>query len=224
MGLVKRGAGKARRLWDVARQGGFQTAAEEARKNLWSTTVAFGLRRDLSIPWEDLTAAVEVSVRPLEEKDLHYVLDPSHGDSPKQLVRQRRLVDAGLGTCWVAANPDDEAMYMQWLITPADNVRMRDAFGTEFPPLKPDEVLLEGAFAPRRHRGAGVGAAAVCKIMRQAPSEARWIWTYVAADNHQTLKIIPILGFEKARLRTSTWRMLWHSTRFEELDPVMAEA
>lgn len=107
-------------------------------------------------------------IRPLELRDLPHLLSPAAGDKAVQLVRQQRLVDAQIPTCWVAVDDEDLPCYMQWVIGPASNDLMRRTFGTEFPPVADDEILLEGAFTPARYRSQRIGGEAVTLIANTA--------------------------------------------------------
>lgn len=218
MSWLRRAGGKARRLQEISQEGGLGAAVAEARKNVWSTTVAYGLCRDMTVPFEAPVAKVPIRIRPLEPRDLDYILDPDLGDSPVQLMRQRRLVDAEVGTCWVAVTEDDEPRYMQWMIGPEDNARMSASFGSEFPPMQPGEALLEGAFVPRRHRGGGVAAHGMSLIAETGPPGTRRVWTFVTTDNIPTLKMVAKAGFHPTSLRRSRWRLLTQHTSFEPLE------
>ena len=217
MSWASRGLTKAKRLFGLVRQGEIRTAAVSAGANIWATSRAYGLRRDLSVPFTAPEAKVPLTVRPLEERDVPHLMKPGAGDSAFQLDRQRRLLEAEIQTCWVAVDEDDLPCYMQWLIIPDHNHLVQETFGPEFPPLSSDEVLLEGAFTPARARGQRIGPRAMSLITEQAPPQARWAWTYVAVDNLAALKLVTRSGYHPASLRRSTWRFLRQNARFEEL-------
>ncbi|MFP3915046.1 MAG: hypothetical protein ACLFWM_09240 [Actinomycetota bacterium] len=219
MGWGRRAVSKVVRLTRLARTGGVRRALREAGANLWSTQEAYGLSRDLAVPFQVSPARIEIGVRPLEERDLAELLDPAEGDSPLQLERQRRLLDSGIPRCWVAVDAEDRPCFMVWLIRPDQNARMRQVFGPEFPALEPDEVLLERGFTPRRHRGQRVGPQALSLITETAHPAYRWAWAFVAVDNVAALKLVDRAGFRPAALRRSKWRLLHHSTQFHPLTP-----
>jgi hypothetical protein len=83
-------------------------------------------------------------------------------------VTRRRLLEARIGTCHVAAAPDGRPCYMLCVMGHADNARVRRYFGGAFPELAPDEALLEGAFTPAPFRGLGLMAAATALIAERA--------------------------------------------------------
>lgn len=214
MSWAKRGVGKARRLWSLARKGDTRAALKSARKSLWSTEEANGFRRDLSKPFNPPQASIELRIRPLEPRDLPYLLSPAAGDKAVQLVRQQRLVDARIPTCWVAVDDDDLPCYMQWVIGPESNDLMGRTFGTEFPPVADDEILLEGAFTPARYRSQRIGGEAVTLIANTAHPTARWALTFISTRSIAPSKMAAI-GFEVVTLRRSRWRLLRHTTTFE---------
>ena len=59
-----------------------------------------------------------------------------------------RLLEAGVGSCFVAVTADDLPCYTQWVFSSKDNEFLRSHFNGTFPALDADTVLLEGA--PRR--------------------------------------------------------------------------
>lgn len=214
---LQRAVGKAGRLFSLARDGGWRVAAKEARKNLWSDKQAYGLRYDLAVLPDTSQLPPDITIRRLQPTDVADILAPDWGDSPKQLARQRRLVDAGIGTCWVAVNADDKPMFMQWMIGPEDNEAMRRTLGSEFPSLPADEVLMEGAFAPKRHRGSAAALVGALLIIGQAPPQARSVLTFIATDNRALIEATTLVGFQPVMLRHSRWRLGWHSTSFEPI-------
>jgi hypothetical protein len=217
MSLSRRAAAKAGLLWRMAREGDVGPALALARKNLWTTSVAYGLKRDLSVPFETPRARARIRIRELEPGDVDQLLRPKAGDSPKQLARQRRLLAAGIPTCYVAVDPDETPLYMQWLILPEHNHLLAERFGREFPQLADDEVLLEGGFSPKRFRSRAVAPRAASLIAEGAYPEARWALAFVANDNRTVLKLAPLVGFHEYTVRRATWRLFHHRVTFEPL-------
>ena len=217
MSLSRRAAAKAGLLWRMAREGDVGPALALARKNLWTSSVAFGFKRDLSVPFAAPPARARIRIRELEPGDVDQLLRPKAGDSPKQLARQRRLIAAGIPTCYVAVDPDETPLYMQWLIRPEHNHLLAERFGREFPQLADDEVLLEGAFSPKRFRSRAAAPRAASMIAEGAYPEARWALMFVANDNRAVLKLAPLVGFSEYTVRRATWRLLHHRVTFEPL-------
>jgi hypothetical protein len=83
---------------------------------------------------------------------------------------------------------------MQWMLGPAQN-RAIAALGG-FPPLAPDEALLENAFTPMGHRGLGIMPAAMALIAERATDiGARHVLTFVDEGNTASLKGCQRAGF-----------------------------
>lgn len=56
----------AGRFLRLARRGQFRQAAKSAGRLVWSTSLEYGMRRDLSLPFEVEPAEIEIRVRPEE--------------------------------------------------------------------------------------------------------------------------------------------------------------
>jgi GNAT superfamily N-acetyltransferase len=195
---------------------------------LSSQTLAFGLQRDLKKPHVVPEARVPLEVRPLAAGDDLTMLDIAAPGLPSEVVferlGQRRLLAAGLPTCWVAIGPDRKVCYMQWLIAPQDNARIRALWGDLFPQLKPDEALLEGAYTGDAYRGQGIMAHAMSRIAEAARDfGARWVNTYVGHSNVASLKGCKKAGFSPFTQRTEQWWLLRRHVRFTPFDQPSAE-
>ena len=201
------------RLRDVvrlAREGHLREALGLAWGRLHSDYLSYGLRRDLRRPHPPPRAAVELNVRPLAPTDSLSFLDPAPGATAEvELIRQNqlRLLAAAIPTCWIATDAHGRPCYMQWLITSADNARIKAQWAGVMPQLRPDEALLEGAYTPESHRGLGIMAHAMARIAEQAEAlGASSVITFVAADNVASLKGCRKAGFHPYVERRVKWR------------------
>ena len=96
----------------------------------------------------------------------------------------RSLQCAGPTVDVVALNAEAAAVYVQWLMTSADQITFGDS-SQLWLPLKPDEVLLEFAYTFTPFRGMGVMGDAMGRLLRvAAQSGARWARTYVSDDKY----------------------------------------
>lgn len=186
---------------------------------LRSETVAYGLRRDLTVPHAAPAAKVPLDVRPLESGDDLSILETESCDlSPGTVferLAQRRLIAAKLPTCWVAIGPDGKVCYMQWLIAPKENARIRGQWGDLFPQLGPGEALLEGAYTGDAYRGQGIMAHAMSRIAEAAREfGARSVQTFVGQSNIASLKGCKKAGFYPVQQRREVWRLLWRTVEF----------
>jgi hypothetical protein len=206
--MVARGStGQARGLWSRVRDvfrlvfsGNLKKALWAIRYRMASESTSLGLRRDLTIPFTGPSAKIPFIVRPLSPADDLTTLDPRQpGISSEEMfwrLAQQRLLQSGLRTCYVAIGPDGKPCFMQWVILPSDNERLRATFGNLYPTLAPDEALLEGAFTPDTSRGLGVMSAAMAEIAgRAAQNGARWVITFVDESNVASVKGCLRAGF-----------------------------
>jgi RimJ/RimL family protein N-acetyltransferase len=164
-----------------------------------SDSISIGLRRDLTVPFTGPKAKIPLTVRPLAPTDDLSALDPAPGLSPDEAfwrLGQRRLLQSGLRTCYVAIGPDGKPCYMQWVIPASENERLRAFFGNLYPVLQPGEALLEGAYTPEAYRGKGIMGAAMAEVAtRAADHGARYVITFVDQQNEASFKGCVRAGF-----------------------------
>lgn len=212
----------SRWLWtmaDLVRGGRIGTLVTKVRRYLYSDTHAFALRRDLHIPFEAPPARVPLTVRQLRDSDVAELLQhgPADEDALERASRARML-RAGLPGCHVGATEGDRPCYMQWLLGHEDNEQIQRYFGDAFPILNPDTALLEGAYTPVAHRGKGIMPAAMAQIAERADQlGARYVITFVAADNIPSLKGCERAGFQPHAVRTERVRLFRRRVTIEPL-------
>jgi GNAT superfamily N-acetyltransferase len=187
-----------------------------------SETRAYGLKRDLAVRYPVPDAVIPITVRPLADRDIAPLLEVGAAKLDGEALRDRmvrlRMLEAGLTTCYVAVTGRDEPTYMQWLIGPEQNERVAALFGDRFPPLAPDEMLLEGAFTHEAWRGQKIMAAAMGRIIERAVDHgARSVITFVAVDNIPSLKGCAKVGMTPYCQRTGTWRRFKYAASFAPL-------
>ena len=208
----------------LVRGGHIKRVADSLRARLGSEKVSLGLVRDVSIPFAAPAAKMQLDVRPRRPgEELNFLslnANAQAGDASFALV-ERRLLDAGIGTCWVALTADGAPCYMQFLLTERDNPGIRALWGDFFfPHLGPGEALLEGAFTPEAYRGQGIMAHAMARIAESATATGtRSVMTFVAADNVASLKGCKKAGFAPFLRRTENWRWGHRRIAFEQLPP-----
>ena len=206
-------------------EGQTAVASAEVRKWIWSDTEAYGLARDLTVPFTAPEALMPLRVRPFEPADEEKLFGKESesprggGDANSYLLKNRRaFLRQGIPTCYVAVTEASEPCYMQWLIGPESNERLREYFSGIFPELRADERLLEYAFTSQAFQGKRVMAAAMARVAEQAvASGASRAITFVDTDNVPALKGCKRAGFEPYVKRITSWRFMRRSIRFEPL-------
>jgi RimJ/RimL family protein N-acetyltransferase len=194
----------------------------ELRRRLYSDWLHYGLRRDLTEPFEAPSAKIPLTIRPLRESDLPVLLgmDMEHMSERGPYVRMHRLnfSHERIGQCYVAATVDDEPCYMQWLMSGLENQQIERYFHGIFPTLAADEALLEYAFTPERYQGKGIMPAAMARIAEKAADlGARRVITFVDHENVPALKGCQRSGFRPYLLRRDRWRFLRRRVSFQPL-------
>lgn len=188
---------------------------------MYSDSTSIGLRRDLNIPFTGPAAKIPITVRPLAPTDDLSALNSEPGLSADEAfwrLGQRRLLQSGLQTCYVAIAPEGKPCYMQWVIPAPENDRLRSVFGNLYPVLKPDEALLEGAYTPEAYRGKGIMGAAMAQVAaRAADWGSRWVITFVDEQNQASFKGCLRAGFTPFLRRHESFRFFQRRVRFEPI-------
>jgi RimJ/RimL family protein N-acetyltransferase len=173
--------------------------AGRLQRGLYSRSVRYGLRRDLTLHLERPSAKIPIAIRPLVDTDLPFFLsvDASQTDSRErlELAWRRAFIDKGAKGGFVAVDlRTDTPCYMQWLMSPRENEFIGRLKG--FPELERDEALLENAYTPVKYRGLGIMSAAMALIAeRGADLGARYVLTFVDEQNMASLKGCQRAGF-----------------------------
>jgi RimJ/RimL family protein N-acetyltransferase len=209
---------KAHDLARFALDGHNKVAVQMVLERLYGNSSAVGLRRDLSKAFPVPSAKLPIVVRPLRRDDDLTFLREGEEESSRFRFGQLRLVEANLPTCHVAVSTKGDICYMQWLIPAAENEQIQAHFGSQFPLLKPDEALLEGAYTIPTYRGQGIMACAMAQIAEEAVQfGARWAMTFVAPGNEPSLRGCERAGFEPYIRRNEAWRMFHRRIDFGSL-------
>jgi GNAT superfamily N-acetyltransferase len=213
---------KLRELGSALRGGYIASLAwRSIRKRVSFESTALGLRCDLGAGPPSPQAKIPLTVRPLRA-DERWLLSPKEGvDSPEDFYERTlrlRMFESGMRTCYGAFADDGGLAYVQWLIEPSQNDLVHDFFEGAFPPLKPDEVLLEGAYTFPSYRGQGVMAAAMAKVAGQGRDRGyASAWTFVGEHNTPSLKGCRKAGFAEEVRRVERWRYFRHSFSFSPM-------
>jgi hypothetical protein len=219
------GAGyKLRKLFRIIRSGDVRFIYESVRRWVYSDAHALGLRIDLTRPSRPPPARLNLKVRPIEERDFPVFTNVDVPGLSREEVSLRTsaaaLLRSDLQTCYVAVTEDDTPCYLQYLIGPSENEKVRKLFGDLFPPLQEDEVLLEFMFTAEAFRGSGVGPQAMTLLKAEASKQgALWVLGFVSTSNVPALKAANWVGFEPYLIRKETYRLFRRRVTFTRLPP-----
>ena len=205
----------------LLRQGRMQTAWRGMRAHLHSDTLAYGLRRDLSVSFQSPSAKIPITVRPLAESEIALFRDVDLSLSDSEAFDRRSrlpILERREGTCYAAADAQNHICYVQWLFLAKDNPFIASHFSGLFPQLEPDCALLEGALTFSAFRGLGIMQAAMARIAEKASDHgARYAITFVTHDNIPSLKGCKRAGFSPYCERTERRRLLRTNISFSPL-------
>lgn len=178
---------------------------DHLRAGLYAHHEGYGLRRDLNQPFAAPSARIPIAIREISGSDIPQLFEPHIADGgldeQRELAWRHEVLRSGFPTCFVAVDQrTDTPCYLQWLISAAQNSRLPE-IGV-FPPLQPNEALLENAYTPTSYRGLGIMSAAMAMIAeRAAHFGARYVITFVARDNAASLKGCERAGFSPYLVR-----------------------
>jgi RimJ/RimL family protein N-acetyltransferase len=206
----------------LLRQGDFREVSSIVRTKVWRSEHAWGLRRDLAVPFPAPKAVIPLSVRLAGPGDLETLLDP---DEPgitqaerRDRISRQHLLHSGFSSCFVAVTGDDQPCFIQWMIPAGENRILRHAFNGLFPTLAEGEMLLEGAYTPATFRGQRIMPAAMALIAEQAGERgANRVLTFVGSDNVASLKGCARAGFTPYVSRRAVHTLGFRRMEFEPL-------
>jgi hypothetical protein len=206
----------------LVKQGHAASVLSALRRRLYADSVALGLRRDLAKPFKAPQPKIPVTIRPLADAE-HVVFTDAYSASASpsdsgELMARIRMLEAGIMTCYAAVDSNNVICYVQWLIKSDDNSSIRNYFHGAVPLLKPNEALVEGAYAFHQFRGLGIMPYAMARIAeRAADCGAKWVVTFVGKDNVPSLKGCRLAGFEPYLIRREYRRLLQRKFVFEPM-------
>jgi hypothetical protein len=203
---------KARRCLNLLSRGLIGAFLYETRKQAWSGETSYGLRRDLRQSFTPPPASIPIMTRLFETSDREHFLGPVgiwHRTITTRTdqVSREEFIEADIPSCYVAVTDDGSPCFIQWLLAPTGNNKVQARRQAHFPRVSEDEILLEGAFVPERHRGKKIMASAMSQVAEKGrESGARWAITYVEAWNLPSLRGCLACGFHPYLIRKVTWR------------------
>ncbi|WP_179005900.1 N-acetyltransferase [Winogradskyella forsetii] len=184
-------------------------------KRVYSKNKAFGLKRDLNLPFQNPNAKLDLLIRPFKSEDSAYFTMDLQNDG---------LIEKEIPYCYVAATTENTPCFRQWLIGSDQQDSIKEFWGETFPVLRKDELLLEGGFTIPNFRHNGIMPAAITRIIdKRRHLNVRWVITFVGIENIPSLKGIHRSGFKPYVLRTEKWFLFKRTVVFEDVPKEMID-
>lgn len=197
------------RLFHLIQKGEIAFLIKGVSKRLYSKTEAFGLKRNLRIPFTTPNAQIAISIRPFKLEDASYFEADLQNDG---------LTEKAISTCYVAVTDKDEPCCRLWLMDSSESEKIRAFWGDAFPNLNSDEALIESVFTVPNMRGQGIMPETLELVSRKAiENHKKYAMLFVQIDNLPSLKASHRAGFSPYVLRTETWRFLRRRIKFEDV-------
>ncbi|WP_417866819.1 hypothetical protein [Xanthomarina gelatinilytica] len=191
--LLKKG--RAKYVWNVF------------LNRLYSKEIAFGFKRDLSVPFKKPRTLKPITIRTCIDTDEAYFIDnPNNG-----LIHK-------FNTCYVGLTKEQIPCARVWLIDASENKKLKSIWGKRFPQLKKDEVLLENVFTVPKYRGMGIIPAFLYDVAETSKDlGAKYAITFGEVKNKNTSRSYNYAGFSPYIVRRVSYFLFIKSITFEEV-------
>ena len=213
-------------LLGLSKRAGPALLLQRAWQQVWLDKDFLCLRCDLSRLPDRLRAKVQTGMRPLDLADFdgfEREFELTRGADAVEVYARERLRQAGVETAYVARDPQDVPMYVQWLVTAETQARLHDFQPERYRRLEAEEALIEGAYTFTRFRGLGLMAASQYQLLELARERGvKRVWTYVGVDNAPSLKGCARTGFVPDHVRRNQRRLGSMRTEFTALTPAVS--
>ncbi|WP_299123593.1 hypothetical protein [uncultured Winogradskyella sp.] len=197
------------RIFELIKKGEITFVIKGISKRVFSTTEAFGLKRDLNIEFKNPDAQIDLDIRLFRQEDDRYFTQDLQNDG---------LIEKDIPSCYVAITKDNKPCFRQWLIASEYKDKIQEFWGESFPVLEADEMLLEGGFTISSMRRKGIMPAAITRIIEnEKRPDRRWVITFVEINNIPSLKGIHRSGFSPYVLRTEKWLLFKRTIIFKDV-------
>ncbi|HLV15619.1 MAG TPA: hypothetical protein VKY41_10590 [Xanthomarina sp.] len=172
-----------------------------------SKEIAFGFKRDLSVPYKKPRTLKPTTIREFQKEDaVYFVENPNNG-----------LIN-NFHTCYVGITNENIPCARVWLIDSSQNKTLKATWGDRFPQLRPDEVLLENVFTVPKYRGMGVIPAFLYDVAEKSKElGARYAITFGEIKNINTSRAYNYAGFSPYIVRTVSYFLFIKSINYEEI-------
>lgn len=195
----------------------------EMRRRLYSNTVYYVLRRDISDCIQIPSPPISLSLRELREDDIPKLINIHERNLTMQELWERirilRMVNSGIQTPYVAVTGNDEPCHLAWFIDSGENKNIQSFFDGSIKPLATHEILFEFVFTLEKYRGSGIQVWRSLKFIEKgAKMGAKWALGYIKKSNKASLRNAQKNAFKPYMIRFDQWRFFYHQSEFMLLE------
>jgi len=210
---------KLKIVLSLIKNGKWSLIFNEAIRRFTSTEISYCLRRDLNLPFNITRAKIPIRIREMEVTDLEQLFDSDiineNSEEFKENLSRKLLLNSEIKQCFVAVDENDKVLYMQWLISHKENDKLQEVYRGGFAEINTNEMLLEGAYTLKSARGKRIMSEAMATISSIGKSKgAKYLITYVKADNIPSLKGCQKSGYRPYKLRKDRWFLFMRKIKF----------
>lgn len=211
---------RLRNLATLAKHLQWKEIGQKIGNRLYSSTRYYGLVNRLADPPDPVEASVATDLRLLRDEDVPALFDInapglSHDDVSDRLY-EHLLINAGIRHCYVAVTREGRPCAALWLISAADNAKLRNISNGNFPLLENDEMLLEGLFTLNEYRNRHIMAWGITHVLAVARgSGAAKVLAFVHHKNIASLRTLGRTGFVRYVVKRERWFLFFRKLTFE---------
>jgi hypothetical protein len=197
---------------------------KEIRRRLYSNTIFYIIRRDLTVHVDMFVPKIKLKLRELRKDDVPKFINIYEQRLTNREILDRirilRMINSGIQTPYVVVTNDDQPCHLAWLIDSRENEKLKSFFNGTITPLADNEVLYELVFTLEKYRGLNIQVwRSLIFVEKSVAMGARWAIGYIRSTNEISLKNARKNAFEPYAIRTDKWRIFRCKTNFEVLSP-----
>ena len=197
---------------------------KEIRRRLYSNTIYYIIRRDLTVHVDMFVPKIKLKLRELRKDDVPKLINIYEERLTTQEILERirilRMINSGIQTPYVVVTDDDHPCHLAWLIDSRENEKLKSFFCGAIHPLADNQVLYEFVFTLEKYRGLNIQVWRSLKFVEKSVAMgARWAIGYIRSTNEISLKNAQKNAFEPYMIRTDKWRFFRLKMNFKSLSP-----
>jgi hypothetical protein len=201
-------------IFSQLKKGKFSSLRRSFLKRLYYKETSLGFKLDLNRELTKPRSLKKIEIRKSIKGDEAFFISD---DSNNGLIDQ-------IKTCYVATINDGIPCFRCWMIDFTQNKKLEEIWGSTFPTLQKDEVLLESAYTIPQYRGLGLHPAVMHQVaMKSKEFGANFAISFSYISNINSLRSFNYAGFYPYILRKEKYFLFRKSVSFEEIPPEILE-